>query len=78
MPSPPKNKPPFYPVKKIKKEKKILTSNPNVKIIKIEADAEVTVSTRTNRIENQKDCEGGFSRDEFNSEMLDRNFQRYF
>lgn len=44
LPSPPKNKPPFYPVKKIKKEKKILTSNPNVKIIKIEADAEVTVS----------------------------------
>ena len=46
MPSPPKNKPPFYPVKKIKKEKKILTSNPNVKIIKIEADADVTVSSQ--------------------------------
>ena len=50
LPSPPKNKPPFYPVKKIKKEKKILTSNPNVKIIKIEADAEVTVSRRAKRI----------------------------
>ena len=50
LPSPPKNKPPFYPVKKIKKEKKILTSNPNVKIIKIEADAEVTVSKRGKRL----------------------------